>query len=157
MAYKATQSGSSSKENKDKDAPEFIDHNFFSAKVHLGCRMSSFGRSGSSRKQYSDAGSISTVITSPMSNRMPTKATPHSFPRNPGLDQYNSNSLYKGNKSNAPINHDEFGMHHVSAASASLEDDLSVSSSSTDVWHHELYWWCFWGPPIPLKTVTCWH
>ena len=121
MAFQATKSGASIKENNDvpmsskKQIPTLT-------KTFLGASVPGLVRSAS------NAGSINTAITSPISNRTPSRG-PHAGGRN----RYTSLSS-EMKRDHDSSTHDEYALHSnlLSNASASLGDDLSVGSSVED-------------------------
>ena len=119
MAFQATKNGSHSiKENIDvaKSPNKQIP---FLPKPFLGRSVPGLVRS------FSNAGSISTAVTSPMSNLTPTRG-PHMARM---TERYTSLAaeLKRGDH---PFSRDEYAMSSV--ASPSLGDDLSVGSSAVD-------------------------
>ena len=119
MAFQATKNGSHSiKENID--VPKSPNKQIpFLPKPILGRSVPGLVRS------FSNAGSISTAVTSPMSNLTPTRG-PHMTRM---TERYTSLSaeLKRGDH---PFGRDEYAMSSV--ASPSLGDDLSVGSSAVD-------------------------
>jgi len=116
MAFQATKSGASIKENDDS----YMSPNK-QVKPFLGRSIPDLVRSAS------NAGSISTAVTSPISNRTPSRR-----PQIHGRNKYTSLSseMKKGDNF---LSHDEYAMPNLMTdASPSLGDDLSVGSSVED-------------------------
>jgi len=117
MAFQATRSGASIKEsyenqmspNKPKQTTQF-----------LGRSIPNLVRSSS------NAGSISTAVTSPISNRTPSRV-PQIHGRN---NRYTS--LTEMRRGDTSFTHDQSTMPNLMSASPSLGDELSVGSSVDD-------------------------
>lgn len=123
MAFRATRSGSSMKESVY--TPQVIE-GYPTASSYLssiGRKVPSLVRSGS------NAGSISTAVTSPISNRTPTKVRPFFNAQLHGVNRHTPHHL---NSSNASFPRNDNAFPIMSVASPALGDDLSVGSSVND-------------------------
>jgi hypothetical protein len=116
MAFQATKNGSHS--IKDDIIPTSLDKQIpFLPNPFLGRSVPGLARS------FSNAGSISTAVTSPMSNRTPTRAP--QMTRSTDRHTFLSEEQKRGE---FPSCRDEYAMSAV--ASPSLGEDLSVGSSA---------------------------
>jgi len=120
MAFQATRSGASMKENYDAQMSP-IKHKPLSMKPFLGRSIPDLVSSAS------NVGSICTAVTSPISNRTPSRG-----PQIHGRNRYTSltSEMKRGDTSST---NDQHAMPNLmSDASPSLGDDLSVGSSVDD-------------------------